>query len=131
MNGSAALIGYERVSTGDQNSDAQTASLNAVGCSMIQAETGSESSLNGRSELGAILGLIHPGETLVVTCIDCLPRSLQDAQDIVAKLRQRGADLAATEQPVDTSSAVGKAFFDMLGVYAEFETNLRRERQAK
>ncbi len=37
----------------------------------------------------------------------------------------------ATEQPVDTSTAAGKAFFDMLGVFAEFETNLRRERQAE
>lgn len=39
--------------------------------------------------------------------------------------------MAATEQPVDTSTAAGKAFFDMLGVFAEFETNLRRERQAE
>ena len=41
---------------------------------------------------------------------------------------RKGAHLAATEQPVDTSTAAGKAFFDMLGVFAEFETNLRRER---
>ena len=44
---------------------------------------------------------------------------------------RKGAHLAATEQPVDTSTAAGKAFFDMLGVFAEFETNLRRERQAE
>jgi DNA invertase Pin-like site-specific DNA recombinase len=46
-------------------------------------------------------------------------------------LKSKGAHLAATEQPVDTSTATGKAFFDMLGVFAEFETNLRRERQAE
>ena len=45
------------------------------------------------------------------------------------KLRSKGVALKATEQSVDTSSAAGKAFFDMLGVFAEFETNLRRERQ--
>lgn len=50
---------------------------------------------------------------------------------IVDKLKTKGAHLSATEQPVDTSTAAGKAFFDMLGVFAEFETNLRRERQAE
>ena len=62
--------------------------------------------------------------------IDRLARSIKDLQVIVAKLRDRGANIAATEQPVDTSTAAGKAFFDMLGVFAEFETNLRRERQS-
>ena len=56
---------------------------------------------------------------------------MQGLQVIVARLKERGAHLAATEQPVDTSTAAGKAFFDMLGVFAEFETNLRRERQAE
>jgi len=44
-------------------------------------------------------------------------------------LKERGVTLKATEQPIDTRSAAGKAFLDMLGVFAEFETNLRRERQ--
>ena len=56
---------------------------------------------------------------------------MHDLQVIVATLKHKGAHLAATEQPVDTSTAAGKAFFDMLGVLAEFETNLRRERQAE
>ena len=73
----------------------------------------------------------YPGETLVVTRIDRLARSMRDLQVIVATLQDKGAHLAATEQPVDTSTAAGKAFFDMLGVFAEFETNLRRERQAE
>ena len=67
----------------------------------------------------------------MVTRIDRLARSLRDLQVIVAILKDKGAHLAATEQPVDTSTAAGKAFFDMLGVFAEFETNLRRERQAE
>ena len=50
-------------------------------------------------------------------------------QDIVHELRAAGITLRATEQPIDTSTAAGKAFLDMLGVFAEFETNLRRERQ--
>ena len=58
-----------------------------------------------------------------------LARSIGDLQDIVRTLKAKGADLKATEQPIDTSTAAGKAFLDMLGVFAEFETNLRRERQ--
>ena len=81
---------------------------------------------NGSSELGVILDFIHPDEMLVVTRIDRLARSMHDLQVIVATLNDKGAHLAATEQSVDTSTAAGKAFFDMLGVFAEFETNLRR-----
>jgi DNA invertase Pin-like site-specific DNA recombinase len=66
---------------------------------------------------------------LTVTRIDRLARSIGDLQDIVRELKAKGATLKATEQRVDTSSAAGKAFLDMLGVFAEFETNLRRERQ--
>ena len=131
MNTSTARIGYARVSTSDQNSSVQVAALEAAGCTMIRTETGSGTSLENRPELGIILDFIHPGETLVVTRIDRLARSMKDLQVIVAKLRERGANIAATEQPVDTSTAAGKAFFDMLGVFAEFETNLRRERQAE
>jgi len=54
---------------------------------------------------------------------------MKDLQDIVHELKQKGVFLKATEQPIDTSTAAGKAFFDMLGVFAEFETNLRKERQ--
>ena len=54
---------------------------------------------------------------------------MKDLQDIVHELKARGVKLKATEQPVDTGTAAGKAFLDMLGVFAEFETNLRKERQ--
>ena len=131
MNTSSSKIGYARISTADQNLDAQLAALKAAGCSMIRSEQGTGISLDGRPELRTILDFIHPGETLVVTRIDRLARSLRDLQIIVSRLQEKGAYLAATEQPVDTSTAAGKAFFDILGVFAEFETNLRRERQAE
>ena len=131
MNRSAARIGYARVSSADQNPDAQITALKAAGCTMVRTETASGDFLENRSELKTILDFIHPGETLVVTRIDRLARSMHDLQVIVATLKDKGAHLAATEQPVDTSTATGKAFFDMLGVFAEFETNLRRERQAE
>ena len=65
----------------------------------------------------------------MVTRIDRLARSVGDLQDIVRTVKARGATLKATEQPIDTVSAAGKCFLDMLGVFAEFETNLRRKRQ--
>jgi len=80
-------------------------------------------------QLAAILDFIREGDTLVVTRIDRLARSIADLQDIVRTLKARGAGLRATEQPIDTTTAAGKCFLDMLGVFAEFETNLRRERQ--
>lgn len=131
MNRSSGKIGYTRTSTVDQNLDAQIEALTAAGCGMVRQEQRSGATLEGRPELRTILDFIHPGETLVVTRIDRLARSMQDLQTIAARLKEKGAHLAATEQPVDTSTATGKAFFDMLGVFAEFEANLRRERQAE
>jgi DNA invertase Pin-like site-specific DNA recombinase len=72
---------------------------------------------------------LHAGDVLMVTRIDRLARSIGDLQDIVRTVRARGAVLKATEQPIDTGTAAGKCFLDMLGVFTEFETNLRRERQ--
>ncbi len=131
MNTYQAKIGYARISTVDQYLDVQIEALTAAGCGMVRQEQRSGSTLEDRPELKNILDFIHPGETLVVTRIDRLARSMHDLQTIVARLKEKGAHLAATEQPVDTSTAAGKAFFDMLGVFAEFETNLRRERQAE
>jgi len=87
------------------------------------------SSLAGRSELATLLDFLRSGDTLMVTRIDRLARSVKDLESIVEIVRGRGAYLRATEQPIDTSTAAGKAFLQMLGVFAEFETALRRERQ--
>jgi DNA invertase Pin-like site-specific DNA recombinase len=123
------LYGYARVSTTDQDLSVQEAALRAAGCTIIRAEKKSGSRRDGRTELAILLDFLRPGDTLVVTRIDRLARSVKDLQDIVFELKQRGVALRATEQPVDTATAAGKAFLDMLGVFAEFETNLRRERQ--
>ena len=76
-----------------------------------------------------MLDFIRDGDELVVTRVDRLARSVADLQDIIRELKAKRATLRATEQPIDTSTPAGKAFLDMLGVFAEFETNLRRERQ--
>lgn len=124
-----AMYGYARVSTVDQQNDLQRDALRRAGCSVIREEKASGASLVGREQLKLVLDFMQEGDTLVVTRIDRLARSIGDLQDIVRSIRQKGARLQATEQPIDTSTAAGKAFLDMLGVFAEFETNLRRERQ--
>ena len=78
--------------------------------------------------MATLMDFLQSGDTLMVTRIDRLARSIGDLQDIVRALKLKAVTLKATEQPIDTSSA-GKAFLDMLGVFAEFETNLRKERQ--
>ncbi len=125
------LYGYARVSTTDQDLTIQVDALRAAGCDLVREEKASGTSRDGRAELANLLDFIRTGDTLVVTRIDRLARSIADLQDIVRTLRAKGASLKATEQPIDTSTAAGKAFLDMLGVFAEFETNLRKERQAE
>src|SRR5260221_6055283 len=123
------IYGYARVSTIDQDLSIQHAALTAVGCTVVRSEKVTGTSTEGRQELATLLQFLREGDALVVTRIDRLARSLRDLQNIVHDLRQRGVTLKATEQPIDTSTAAGKCFLDMLGVFAEFETNLRRERQ--
>ena len=123
------IYGYARVSTTDQDLAIQHAVLTAAGCTEIRAEKVSGTTRAGRLELDALLTFMRKGDTLMVTRIDRLARSIGDLQDIVRALKTKGIALKATEQPIDTSTAAGKAFLDMLGVFAEFETNLRKERQ--
>ena len=121
--------GYARVSTTDQDLTLQREALTRAGCAVIREEKVSGTSRQGRAELDVLLSFLREGDELVVTRVDRLARSIGDLQDIVRELRAKKVALVATEQPVDTSTAAGKAFLDMLGVFAEFETNLRRERQ--
>jgi DNA invertase Pin-like site-specific DNA recombinase len=120
-----AVYGYARVSSADQDYSLQENALRAAGCEVIRAEKVSGTSRNGRSELELLLEFMRQGDTLVVTRVDRLARSIKDLQDIVYLLKDRGVSLRATEQPINTQNAAGKAFLDMLGVFAEFETNLR------
>ncbi len=123
------LYGYARVSTTSQDLSIQEEKLRAAGCQVVRAEKRSGGDRAGRSELQTLLEFLRKGDVLVVTRIDRLARSMKDLQDIVHELKAKGVSLKATDQPIDTGSAAGKAFLDMLGVFAEFETSLRRERQ--
>lgn len=123
------VYGYARVSTTDQDLSIQLGALKAAGCETIRSEKKSGTTLQGRAELRNLLDFVRKGDVLVVTRVDRLARSVKDLQDIVHELRGKGVALKATEQPINTSTPAGKCFLDMLSVFAEFETNLRRERQ--
>ncbi len=124
------ILGYARVSTDDQSLELQIAALTAAGAALVFSEKISGTRAD-RPELAKLLSILSAGDTLVVTRIDRLARSLAHLATIVDDLQVRGVHLRAIEQPVDTSTASGKAFLGMLGVFAQFETELRRERQAE
>ena len=123
------IYGYARVSTTEQDLTVQEDALKAAGCEVIRSEKVSGTSRNGRSELQNLLDFARDGDEIVVTRIDRLARSVRDLQNLVFEMNERGVSLRATEQSVDTRTSAGKCFLDMLSVFAEFETNLRRERQ--
>lgn len=100
-----ALYGYARVSTAEQNCALQEQALRAAGCTVVRTETGSGTRRAGRTELALLLEFLRPGDTLVVTRVDRLTRSIKDLQDIVSFLKDRGVTLRATEQPIDTQRA--------------------------
>ena len=121
--------GYARVSSSGQDLTIQVEALTNAGCETIRQEKVSGTSIQGRDELNTLLEFLREGDELVVTRVDRLARSIRDLQNIVYDLDKKGVVLSATEQPIQTNTSAGKCFLDMLGVFGEFETNLRKERQ--
>lgn len=125
----AKTYGYARVSSDDQDCSIQEAALLAAGCDIVRSEKRSGTTTEGRRELETLLDFLRADDTLMVTRIDRLARSVADLEKIVEVLKERGAFLRATEQPIDTSTPAGMAFLQMLAVFAQFETAIRKERQ--
>jgi len=126
-----ATYGYARCSdprSTTMSLEVQIEALRAAGCTVIRSERRSGTTLQDRT-LKTLLDFLREGDTLCVTRVDRIARSVTDLMIIVRILEQKGVALKATEQPIDTSSAVGRSLLSMLGVFAELETNLRRERQ--
>ncbi len=121
--------GYARVSTEDQSLEIQLAELRAAGCQDIRSEKMSGGSIDKREAFTKLLQELKAGDELWVVRIDRFARSLRDLAVTVEDLVKRGVALKATQQPIDTTSASGKAFLGMLGVFAEFERNITAERR--
>ncbi len=125
-----ATFTYARVSTLDQNTDMQVQALKvAYPDAAHRQEKKSGTSTTDREVLALLLDMISHGDKLVVWKLDRLARNTGDLCRIVDTLQEKGAALEVLDQKIDTSTAAGKAFLQMLGVFAEFETNLRKERQ--
>lgn len=122
-----ALIGYARVSTRDQNPDSQTDALNAANCEKIFVEHAS-GTLARRPALDDALEYLRPGDTLVVTKLDRLGRSVRNLKDVAQGLQAREVGLRALSQGIDTTTPGGRLFFHMLAAIAEFEHDLIVER---
>ncbi|MZI94893.1 recombinase family protein [Vibrio sp. CAIM 722] len=121
-------IGYARVSTEAQSLEVQVEKLRDAGCSKIFTDVASGSNTKRKGYL-ALMDYLRSGDKLIITRIDRIARSVLDLQNLVLTLRENGIQLSAIEQPISTDSASGKAFLDMLAVFAEFELNIRKERQ--
>lgn len=121
-----ARVGYARVSSVGQSLDVQRAKLQH--CDKLFQETHSAAA-GPRPQLRACLDDVREGDTLVVTRLDRLARSTFHLCQIAETLAQKQVHLQVLDQHIDTSNATGRLLFHMLGAIAQFETELRAERQ--
>lgn len=123
-----AIVGYARVSSVGQSLAVQVDNLNAYGCDEIFQEKKSGTTAN-RPKLKECLKYVRKGDVLVITKLDRLARSTLDLHKIVDELNQKGVGFKVLDQSIDTTTKEGKLMFSMLAAVAEFETELRKERQ--
>lgn len=120
------LIGYARVSKTEQDFELQLQALKKAGVRKIWQEK--RSAVKRRVELLALLDALREGDTIVVYKLDRLARSLRDLLNIVDRVEAAGANFRSLTESIDTTNPAGKLAFHMLGIVAEFERSLIRER---
>jgi DNA invertase Pin-like site-specific DNA recombinase len=126
------IVGYGRVSSTGQSLDIQHEALLAAGCEKVFAEKVSGRSTKDRVELGNAMDFVREGDTLVVTRLDRLARSVGDLHRIIETLNAKQVAFRCLNQSgVDTSSSTGKLMLAVLGAVAQFENDIRRERQTE
>jgi DNA invertase Pin-like site-specific DNA recombinase len=123
----ARIIGYARVSTDDQTTEAQEDELRAAGCTVIYREQASGAS-KARPELARVMALIQPGDVLTVVRLDRLARSVSHLLDTVETLKDKGAYFRSLRDPIDTSTPQGMFSLQVLGAVAQLERALISER---
>jgi DNA invertase Pin-like site-specific DNA recombinase len=121
------LIGYARVSTQDQDTEAQIIALKSAGCELIFQEKVSGGRWE-RPELHRLLGQLRKGDILVVWKLDRLSRSLKDMLFLMEKIQQAEAGFQSLTEAIDTASPGGRMLMQMVGSFAEFERAMLRER---
>ena len=121
------IIGYARVSTDDQNLDAQTDALQTAGAERIFSEkiTGS---VRNRPELAKLFDHLRPDDVIIVTKYDRLARSLRDLLDIVEAFEKHGAGFRSLAEDIDTTTPAGRLIFHVFASIAQFERERISER---
>lgn len=126
-----AIVGYARVSSTGQSLEVQLDQLRAAGCDEIFEETKSGTTTVGRDQLDAALRFVRKGDVLVVCRLDRLARSMTDLRRIVDDLDAKQVGFRALQQgAIDTTTSEGRLLLNILASFAEFETDIRKERQA-
>lgn len=125
------LIGYARTSTLDQKAglEAQERDLASAGCERVFVEQVSSVDVAKREKLSEALTFARQGDTLVVTKLDRLARSVAHLVDLLAQLEAKGVALRILAMGIDTSTPTGKLMLTILGGVAEFEREIMLERQ--
>src|SRR6266700_3928103 len=118
-----AKIGYARVSTRSQNDDSQVDDLTAYGCDKVFPDTVS-GKLAARPELDKALAYLREGDVFVITRLSRAMRSLKHLLALADELRERGIDLVALRQQIDTTTPTGRLVFHVLGTIDEFQREL-------
>ena len=121
------LIGYARVSTGDQNLDLQKNALIRAECELIFDDMASGKNAK-RPGLKRAMRRLKPGDTLIVWKLDRLGRSVRDLITLVSDLQARGVHFRSLTDSIDTSTAAGRFFFHVMSALAEMERELIVER---
>lgn len=125
-----SIVGYARVSGSSQNLAIQEEQLSQAGCEKIFAEKVTGTTRDDRRALADCLDWLREGDTLVVTRLDRLARSGRDLHDIIAHLSAKRVGFRRLQQgAVDTTTSMGKLILGILGAVAEFEIDIRKERQ--
>jgi DNA invertase Pin-like site-specific DNA recombinase len=122
-------IGYARVSSVGQNLDSQTDALRRAGCGKIFSEKMSGSRID-RPAWDQLLEFVRSGDTIVVTELSRMTRSLLDLLETVRVLEQRKLNLLSLRENIDTTTAPGRCFLSMMGAIHQVERELRAERAA-
>ena len=120
-------VGYARVSSTGQKLDIQLDKLRH--CEKVFYEKKSGTNTTARTKWRSCMQYLRTGDTLVITKLDRLARSMIDLVKITDELNKREVELIVLDQKIDTTTPEGKLLFHMLGAVAEFETEIRAERQ--
>ncbi|TIK69733.1 recombinase family protein [Stenotrophomonas maltophilia] len=123
------IVGYARVSSAGQSLEVQLDKLSSAGCTRVYQEKRSGRQAENRPALQEALDYVRDGDVLVISRLDRIARSVLDLAKIADRLKRKNVSLRVLDQGLDTTSSEGMLMFNLLGAFAEFEADIRAERQ--